>query len=143
MAWEFHVGTESYIKYQIVISIGVPRIISLDGPYKGPAQDGSIMVETLAPRMGENETALADKQYRFVEHAITPLSGHRYELTEAENSFNADVYSIRQSVERVNSRLENFSLLKFHSWPYSVQFHALCMQAIGKLVNLSFIIKPL
>ena len=141
-AWEFHVGTKSYVKYQIVCSLGDPHIIAVHGPFKGPSQDGTIAIHTLTDLLLQNEKGLADKQYRNVEFAIVPVSGHRFVLDDVDNAWNADVYSVRQVIERIIKRTHNFGCIKCR-WAYSLELHQKCVFAFCKLTNLALICQPL
>lgn len=141
-AWEYYVGSEAKVKYQIVCSLVSPRIISLDGPYKGPAQDGSIASVTLGPKIRPGEKGYGDKQYRNCGFILCPVSGLRFQLSNSEKYFNYTIYSNRQDIERLIRRVKSFGCMKVR-WPYSLELHQLAVVAIGKLVNLSLSFEPL
>ena len=143
-SWEYLQGKNSFgFKYEIVCSIGVPRIIWLSGPWKGAASDVTIAELSGVKEELKDEALLADKIYRGDKISfIVPHSGHRYSLSEEKRAYNYLVYSARQSIERVIRRMKVFGI--FHIvWKYSASFHALCTKVIGKLVNLFLIFEPL
>ena len=138
-SWQYIVGRNEYgVKYQIVCSIGCPRIVSLSGPYKGAANDATIAeasgIKDLLSQ--ESECLLADKMYRH-DHIsfITPLSGHRYSLSSSENAYNYLIYSARSAVERIICRLSVFGIFDV-PWRFSILLHGLCVRVACKLVNL-------
>ena len=84
-AWHYIVGRNVWgIKYEIVCAIGNPRIVWINGPWKGSAHDASIAVQSgvkqhLLPR----EQLLADKAYKGDRFSfIVPISGHRWMLSQ-------------------------------------------------------------
>ena len=93
------------LKYEIVCSIGSPKIISIKGSFKGAANDATIAdVSGIKNLLGPHECLLADKMYQH-DHLsfITPLQGYRYTLSSDENAFNYVVYRARSAVERIIS----------------------------------------
>jgi hypothetical protein len=103
-SWEFLRKANEYnIKYEVVMSIGVPRIIWLSGPWKGAAADSTISsLSGIKEILSEGEALLADKAYRGDKISfIVPFSGHRYVLSSEERAYNFLVYCARQSIERI------------------------------------------
>jgi hypothetical protein len=142
--WEFHIKTKSFVKYQIVCSLGRPQVIAVHGPFKGPAQDGTIATETLTDLLIPGEKGLADKQYRNVDFALVPVSGHRFQLDDVDNAWNADVYSVLQTIEliiKTSKRTHNFGCIK--NWAYSLELQQKCVFAMCKLATLALIDQPL
>ncbi len=144
-AWEYLTGRNEFgLKYEIVCSIGSPKIISIKGPFKGAANDATIAdISGIKDLLGPHECLLADKMYRH-DHLsfITPLQGHRYTLPNDENAFNYLVYSARSAVERIISRLAVFGIFDV-PWRYSILLHGKCVKVICKLVNFFLIFEPL
>jgi DDE superfamily endonuclease len=72
------------VKYELVCSIGNPRIIWLSGPWKGGASDPTIAnvsgaKEVLKEGLIPKESFLADKMYKGDKISfMTPLPGHRH-----------------------------------------------------------------
>ena len=103
-AWEYLTGRNEFgLKYEIVCSIGYPKIISIKSPFKGAANDAMIAdVSGIKDMLGPHECLLADKMYQH-DHIsfIKPLQGHRYTLPSDENAFNYLVYSARSTVKRI------------------------------------------
>ena len=93
--------------------------------------------------LSPNEAGIADKGYRNDRITfLSPLSGHRFSLSNDENAFNFLIYYARQSVERVLRRLTIFQILRY-CWRYSLFLHALVVCVCAKLTNLNLLIKPL
>jgi hypothetical protein len=119
--------------------------VLLSGPYKGAACDATIAKESgiTLVLQESGECLLADKMYKH-DHIsfITPLSGHRYTLSQSENAFNYLIYSARSAVERIISRLSIFGIYDV-PWRYSILLHGLCVRVTCKLVNLFLIFEPL
>jgi DDE superfamily endonuclease len=139
-------GTEGKfaLKYEVVIAIGVPRVIWFSGPWLGQAADETItFVSRLKEAFVDGEVLLADKGYRGdFEKFIVPISGHRYALPTEQNARNYLIYSARQSVERAIKRLRQFGI--FHVvWRYSFSFHYACARSAAKLTNLFLLFEPL
>lgn len=144
-SWEYLCGTDKWcVKYEVCVSIGVPRIIWWSGPYKGAASDASIAnVSGIKEKMKIGEKALADKIYRFDEdNFVCPVTGHRYALTEGQKEYNFLIYSARQTVERLIKRIRNGKFSK-SIWRYDIDFHKLCFHAQSKITNLCFLFEPL
>ena len=144
-SWRYLVGRNTFgVKYEICVSLGVPRICWLSGPWMGAASDPTIAQQSnIKDLMLPNEAILADKIYKGDRlHFIVPLSGHRYALDHEERAYNFMVYSVRQHVERVINRLTNFGV--FHeTWRYSFALHQLSTRVCAKLVNLFLIYETL
>lgn len=133
------------MKYEVVISIGVPKIIWVEGPFKGAAADITIAKQSGVRRLLrlQEEAALADKGYRNdVISFVVPLQGHKKELKGDDAAYNYLVYMARQSVERVLKRLKIFHILK-SIWKYSLTFHHYVVIACCKLTNFSLVFDPL
>jgi hypothetical protein len=142
--WQFWVHYERCycVKYEILCSFGVPRIIGLTGPWKGAASDKGITLQTYAPVLKQGEKLMGDKSYRGDDVFMVPYSGHRYNLESYQLAWNADVYSARQRVERLIKRLKQWKCTETR-WRLSLEFHSQCVRAAGKLTNLSLIFEPL
>lgn len=113
--WQYYfLKGEGYgVKFEIVCSMGCPRIIYCSGPWRGAARDDTIAKYSEAKRFLEKgERLLANKIYRAdTETFICPLPGTRSQLTDAENLRNYSIYSARQSVERLIKRDRNFAVI--------------------------------
>ena len=131
------------IKFEIVCSIGVPKIIWLSGPWKGSGHDASIAEVSGIKDLLSGSALLADKIYRGDSIAfICPHPGHTSSLTKEGQAYNYLVYSARQTIERMIKRMRIFGVLVVR-WRYSLPFLGLCGKVVGKLVNLFLIYEPL
>ncbi len=126
------------VKYEVICSFGnTARIVWLAGPFCGNANDDTITKEsTVRDRMKPGERVLADKQYKnSPEKWICPVSGRRFDLPDDILEWNADVYSARQDVERLISRIKIAKLFESR-WRLSLELHARCVHVWAKLTNL-------
>ena len=131
------------VKFEIICSIGTPRIIWLSGPYKGAANDATISQMSGVKNLLVGESLLADKSYKGDRISfITPLFGHRFTLDSGQNAYNYLIYSARQSIERVISRLSVFQIFN-STWHHSFLLLKKCVEICCKLINLFFIFEPL
>eukprot|EP00211_Chloroparvula_japonica_P017523 CAMPEP_0119133718 /NCGR_PEP_ID=MMETSP1310-20130426/13519_1 /TAXON_ID=464262 /ORGANISM="Genus nov. species nov., Strain RCC2339" /LENGTH=264 /DNA_ID=CAMNT_0007124419 /DNA_START=90 /DNA_END=881 /DNA_ORIENTATION=+ len=102
------------LKYEIASAIGEPKVVWCDGPFKGCAHDVSVSKDSgLASLLREHgEMAATDKLYRGEPTAdifLRPVSGKPRKLTSEQRAYNFQVYSARQTVERVIGRLKQFT----------------------------------
>ena len=145
-SWEYHQkGTSSsfVVKYEVVCSIGEPRVIWLDGPFRGNAHDGTIAGKSGVKEFLKNELVGADKIYKGDKvNFIVPIKGHRFELFDEERAYNYIIYRFRQTVEQLIERLKNWGFLHL-KWKQSMALHEKAMKSIGKLTNLALLFIPL
>jgi hypothetical protein len=146
-AWQYlsTKGKGWALKYEIGVSIGIPKVIWLSGPWKGCASDPTITFQSgIRKKIPKNESILADKIYKTDRYRfLVPLPGHRYSLDDEGRKFNYLIYSVRQSVERVIRRMRNFGFLASLYRSCDFKFHQLATRAIGKIVNFIFKFNPL
>ena len=145
-SWQFLVGTNKFgVKYEIGLSLGMAHICWLSGPWKGAAHDDTIAsTSKLKDVLNPDEAALANKIYWHDKISfICPLSGHRYTLTDEENSYNYLIYKAQQSVERVIEQLQNMTIFKSIWTKKNLDLHFKCTQITCKLVNLMLMFEPL
>jgi len=144
-SWQYLIGRNTYgVKYELVCSIGVPRFIWCSGPYKGVASDATIPLQSgLLGNFSQHEALLADKIYKGNRNLfLCPLPGNYYSLSQEEKSYNFLIYSARQCIERMISRLTVFGVFQI-SWKYSFALHGLLVQTACKMVNLFLLFEPL
>jgi transposase len=131
------------IKYEIGLSFGCPRVIWLSGPYKNSHDATIVNTSTLKEKLQEGERVIADKSYRGSPKTfICPITSEKWTLPREDQTRNYMIYSARNAVERVISRIKNWGFLKTQ-WRYSIELHALCMKVACKLVNLFLLFEPL
>jgi hypothetical protein len=101
--WEFYIGKNTFgVKFEIVCSIGNPRVIWCAGPYKGAANDATIAKDSGIKGITREEAIAGDKIYKHDKLTfLVPLSGHRTTHDDEEKSQNYVIYAFRQSIERV------------------------------------------
>ena len=129
--------------YEVVLSFGTRKIISLKGPFKGKMNDKTLCeIFTMFWDMVPGEKAMADKAYFNERIFLFPHRGRQFRMSREQREFNYKIYRIRQSVERVIRRMTSFRMLKTQ-WRYDFEFHGDCTFAIAKIVNLSLIFEPL
>ena len=133
------------IKYEIGVSIQVPRIIWLSGPWKGSASDPSIAKQSgIKTKIGPNEAILADKIYKGDrDRFLVPLPGHRRSQDDEGKEFNYLIYSVHQSVERMIRRMRYFGFLTTIFRHHDFAFHNLATKVIGKITNFFLKYNPL
>lgn len=143
-SWQYLAGTSKFaLKYEIGCSIADPKCVWMSGPWKGAASDSAIAKESgVLGLILPGEYGLADKAYRNIPQLITPVSGHRHALPDADNRHNYLVYQSRQSVERLIRRIRNGKWNK-HVWRFSHELHAECMSVQVRLTNLALSFEPL
>jgi hypothetical protein len=141
--WQYKIGANVYaIKYEIVCSLGVPEIIWVSGPWKGCASDPTIAkCSGILAALQFDEMILSDKIYRGDSlNFIHPISGKV--LSYECKLYNYLIYSARQSIERVISRLKIFGIFSL-IWRYSIDFHCIIFLTCCKLVNLFLLFERL
>ena len=142
--WEyFSVKHQQHsLKYEIALSMD-ERIIWVNGPFKGSANDLTIARSEFVRQLPDNERALADLGYLGDWHFIVPYKPAR---DHEQRIFNLHHYTLRQSIERVNKRVKQFNCLK-NLWRlrgeegfflHKCAFHTICY-----LTQLSFEEQPL
>jgi hypothetical protein len=131
------------LKYELAISMKDHKIVWINGPYKGSVHDSTIVREKFLAILEDNETALTDKGYIGVPQMACPFKPC---MTEQHKAFNLKHYSIRQSVERANSRVKQFACLK-RPWRMrgskAFSYHKMAFYVCSYLTQLQFIEKPL
>jgi hypothetical protein len=145
-SWEYLVGTHRWgVKYEIGVSIGVPKIIWLSGPWKGAAADSTIAKQSgIYTKLPSNEAILADKSYRGDRiRFLVPLPGRRQSHSPAEKRMNYLIYSTRQTVERMIKRMRNFGFLLNRYRMINYSLHELATTVIAQLVNFCLKYNPL
>lgn len=146
MAMDYIIGTNCFgIKYEVGLSLGYHHIVWVSGPWKGAASDPTIAKTSgIKDHLLEGKSIMADKIYKGDKEVfLCPFSGHRYSLDDSMKEHNFEVYSARQSVERVIRRLRNFKVMKKKWTHQSIALHTLCFQVLSKLVNLCLMFEPL
>lgn len=143
--WEYYAQERKgfFVKYEIICSLGVPRVIWIAGPWK-MAADGTIShFSGLKDLLIPHERLLGDKAYKGdLQSFICPATGEKWALPQEDQTRNYMIYSARQSVERLIHRLKIFNF--FHlPWHGTFAQHCQCVCVIAKLVNLSLCFEPL
>lgn len=144
-SWEYRYEHNRFgIKYEIVCSIGSPKIIWVSGPWRGLASDPTIAKKSgIKMLLHESEAILSDKIYRGdVFSFITALPGHHYSLNSEDRAYNSLIYSARSAIERVIRRVTNFGMFQ-NTWRYTIKLHKKCSKSVFKLVNFHLLIEPL
>lgn len=143
-SWEYITATSTFsLKYEVVCSIGVPRVIWLSDPCKGSANDATISKETGVKDSLSGEWVAADKAYRGDKvQFMVPLSGHRTTLDQEERAYNYLIYAFRQTVERLIRRIKVFGIFRV-PWSLSLALHGLATRVICKMINLFLLFEPL
>ena len=133
-----------FVKYEVVCSIGKPRIIWFDGPWKVTVPDCTISQwSQLRVALSGNERLLADKGYiNAPNYFICPVTGKSWTLNSEDKTRNYMIYCARQTVERFFSRIKKFGFWHI-PWRASIGLHGLCARVTAKLVNFYFLFKPL
>ena len=91
-----------YVKYEIVCSIGEPRIVWISGPWKLVDEGCLTEFSGLLDCLQENEHMIGDKGYRHCdEWVLCPISGGKYELPKEDQAQNFVVYCVRQTIEHI------------------------------------------
>ena len=144
-AWQYISGKNEWsVKYEIVCSIGDPKIIWLAGPFKGSAADSTISeFSHVKHQLLPNESLLADQGYRGdLVSFLVPLPGHRNTLDADQKAQNYLIYSARVAIERVIQRISTFYVFS-GVWRASFTLHKKCAKVVCKLLNLFFEFEPL
>lgn len=144
-SWQYRYERNRFgIKYEIVCSIGVPKIIWASGPWRGLASDPTIAKKSGIKRhLHQSEALLSDKIYRGDTYSfITAFSGHRYSLNPEQRKFNYLIYSARSAIERVIRRVTVFGIFQ-NTWKFTIDLHKKCARCVFKLVNFVLLYEPL
>ena len=143
--WEYYSAEKKgyFVKFEIICSIGVPRVIWLEGPWKHNANDETISAHsTLQDQLLPAERLLADKAYRWnMNSFFCPISGMKHTLPLEDQTRNFLIHAARQTIERVIRRGRFWGFLKT-TWRYSLLLLKLCVKVAFKLSNLFFIFEP-
>ena len=128
------------MKYEVVCSIGKPRIIWFDGPWKVTVPDCTISRRSqLRVALSGNERLLADKGYiNAPNYFICPVTGKSWTLNSEDKTRNYMIYCARQTVERLFSRIKKFGFWHI-PWRASIGLHGLCARVTAKSVNFYFL----
>ena len=128
------------LKFELVVAIDNPRIIWVNGAFKGDECDIKIARKELIGNLDVGERVLADLGYRGEsQHLWTPVQNPRL---QAEHDMNRELHRTRQIVERVNQRIKVFDCFK-GIWRHDHEYCNRCFNVVSNLVNITCISHPL
>jgi hypothetical protein len=127
----------------VIVSLGQPfRILALDGPFKGAANDLTIFRMSTLNRLLKNERVIADRGYVKESMCWTPPLGSMLRMSEEDKLKRRKVTRIRQLNERMIGRLKFWGVF-CKKWHHSFSFHQLCAQVVGALTQLEIFYSPM
>jgi hypothetical protein len=112
------------------------RILSVYGPFKGAASDIKIFESGLLAVLSPDELVVADRGYFGAPQCVTMKKGQEH--NENERILNHH----RQKVENLYSRFEHFAICT-SKWRGTEQEHALMVNVLCRMLNISFVEDPL
>lgn len=130
---EFYSGYKKRhtLKYTIGIDVKGQQIVFLDGPYKGPEHDMTMIYKSnVLARLPEGEVIMGDKKY---------IKHHKV-VTEYDCPFNLlqSFIERRVLVEQIIGRLKKFQCIS-GTWRHSLDRHSVTFRAVAKLVNFTLL----
>lgn len=141
--WEYYSYKDKFhaLKYEVAISFHAPRIIWVNGPYKGAVSDITIARDKLIPALDNGELCLADKGYvGEAQHILCPYKPPR---NDYEHQVNYAINKKRQEIERINKRIKNFDCFSQEWRCQDYNFHEKCFVSVCKIVNILLEDEPL
>jgi hypothetical protein len=129
------------VKYELVCFLPAEssQIIWINGPYKGSIHDITIAHDQLLDHLLEGECLLGDKGYVGDSHFVTPF---KPAVSHEQCCFNKEVYTHRQSIERIIKRIKIFRSVK-DVWQHDVELHKFVFHVVAQITNINLIEKPL
>ena len=111
-SWEYYDPQKKkyFLKYEVVCSIGCPRVVWFDGSWKSTVNDCMLLQHSqLKSQLLPDERLLADKGYIHDPTSfICPVSGLVTTLDPEDRARNYMIYTARQSVERLLCCMKKF-----------------------------------
>ncbi|KAJ3250270.1 hypothetical protein HK103_003699, partial [Boothiomyces macroporosus] len=131
--WTYYSMKDKFhaLKTEVVISLEPPyKILWINTGYRGSVADITIARDQLLPNLTNNQKLLADLGYLGEPGKLeTPYKGGRHMLSREEKRYNYHHVMKRQTIERANSRLKIFKIVK--EWNRKdYEFHSLCVSVV-------------
>ena len=148
-AYEFYSAKDKFhaLKYEIVVSVGKnQQIVWVRGPCKGAVNDMKIFKTGLKAMLEPGEKLLADLCYVGKEEEDRLITGAKADcgrfITDEELKHIARMNSLRQDIERVNSRLKVFNM-NTKVWRHSHEKHEVALKVLCRIMKLYYEDSPL
>jgi len=133
------------LKYQVVVSIKVPKIILFSDAYAGAVHDMHIARDSGLDQLllQNREVCIGDKAYAGSLQFVTPYKVYRNRpLTDHQREHNRRIEKYRNFVERMNQRLKIWHVNQ-DVWRHPVEKHCLVFQVTAMLTNFDLTKHPL
>ena len=98
------------VKYEIAIDAFDPKIVSVNGPFRGGEADINIFMNKLAPMIPEGKLVIADRVYKSSKHPEVNKKFSIPNYCDSKELFNFKT-RVRARHESLNGRLKNFRCL--------------------------------
>ena len=129
------------LSFEVAISIGATRIVSISKANPGGQHDIQIYRTGLKTRLLPGEVILADKGYRD-NHDNTIWSPIWNPQTPEQLEFNRELSKIRARIEQINNYFKRYNCFS-GVFRNSYETCELFFVVVGKLINLQLSLSPL